>query len=179
MVEIWKDIKNFDYYEISNLGRVRSKKFYSVAACNSKRLIGGKMLRLNVGSWKYFYVSIGLLDQRKKVLVHRIVAENFIDNPYNYPMVNHKDGNKLNNRVDNLEWCTYAMNNLHRCRVLGFGARDKHHNAKLSLEDVRKIKFLSEASMHNTEIASIFNVSRTSISRIVRGKTWHELQLSI
>ena len=72
-----------------------------------------------LNSTRYQQVYIGNGKQRKKYLVHRVVALAFIPNPENKPCVNHKDGNKLNNNAKNLEWCTYSENELHSHRVLG------------------------------------------------------------
>ena len=114
-VEIWKDIKGYEgLYQVSNLGRVKSLNGY-----HRKEII--LKLRNNL----YGYLTIGLSKNNisKRYKVHRLVAETFIPNPNNYEQVNHKDGNKLNNCIDNLEWCnrSYNMkhaydNNLLECR---------------------------------------------------------------
>lgn len=101
MNEIWKTIKGFGNYEISNLGRVKSHKYrHSHIMSNSRRKDG------------YCRVTLCANGIRKNYFVHRLVAEAFIDNPNGYPQVNHKDENKMNNSVDNLEWCEseYNMN---------------------------------------------------------------------
>ena len=105
MDEIWKDIKGYEgLYQVSNLGRVRNIKY--------RRLL------------KYGYVGeynrVTLYSDSKPDyrMVHRLVAESFIDNPNNYPIVNHKDENKSNNVVSNLEWCTMAYNlNYGNCQI--------------------------------------------------------------
>jgi hypothetical protein len=99
MQEIWKDIEGYKgLYQISNLGNVKSfskGKEHLLKPCPT----GG-------------YLSIGLWDGQKKqtVLIHRLVALAFIPNPNGYKEINHKDENKLNNNVDNLEWCTREYN---------------------------------------------------------------------
>ena len=102
MVEIWKDIRDYEnLYQGSNLGRVKSIKF-------------GKERILKTFKNKDGYLQVGLWknNKRKIFLVHRLVAQAFLDNPNNLPEVNHKDENKLNNVVSNLEWCdrTYNVN---------------------------------------------------------------------
>jgi hypothetical protein len=105
MQETWKDIKNYEgLYQISTLGRIKSfprKGTYKNA----------KILKPYKDGGNYYYV-IGLHKngKRKYKAIHRLVAETFIPNPNNYPLVNHKDENKLNNCVDNLEWCTHKYN---------------------------------------------------------------------
>lgn len=99
--EIWKDILGYEgLYQVSNFGRVKSLKFGK-----EKILIPGK-------NKKTGYLQVVLCKENilKTYLVHRLVAEAFIDNPDNLPQVNHKDENKLNNVVSNLEWCDAKYN---------------------------------------------------------------------
>lgn len=108
MKEIWKDIEGYEgLYQVSNLGRVKSFRG-STKFGKPKELILKPSL-INSG---YHVVTLYYGNQKKrKFQVHRLVAETFIDNPEHLPCVNHKDENKLNNCVSNLEWCTYQYNN--------------------------------------------------------------------
>lgn len=102
MVEIWKDIKGYEgLYQVSNLGRIKSLGNLQ----NRKE----KLLKVNIYNG-YCIVYLYKNNKKKSYLCHRLVAEAFIPNPDNLPQVNHKDENKLNNRVDNLEWCTSKYN---------------------------------------------------------------------
>lgn len=108
MEEIWRDIKDYEgLYQISNLGRVRGVFNYR-----------GKnhILKQNIKN-NYYQVGLRKSNSRRWRGVHRLVAETFIPNPDNLPCVNHKDENKLNNKSENLEWCTFSYNNTYGNRI--------------------------------------------------------------
>lgn len=120
-MEIWKDIKNFEkLYQVSNYGNVRSLD--TTINCKGAKGIDthlrkGRILKQTKGSTKYYNVNLSKNGKIKLKRVHRLVAEAFISNPNNYPCINHKDGNKLNNNVENLEWCSYSYNNKEAYRI--------------------------------------------------------------
>lgn len=113
MEEIWKDVKGFEgYYEVSNLGRVRSVDrviFDNVRKCD--RLLKGRILKKRYHTGGYNVVAFCKEHIIVNKFVHRLVAEAFIPNLDNLPLVNHKDEDKTNNCVDNLEWCDAKYNN--------------------------------------------------------------------
>lgn len=113
MEEIWKDIKDYEgYYQISNLGNVRSIE-RTVKRITHSVKISSKLLKLRKTSNDYFNIQLCKDSGCKSKLIHRLVAEAFIPNPENKPEVNHKDGNKANNNVLNLEWNTSKENSQH------------------------------------------------------------------
>lgn len=110
-MEIWKSIKELNgTHEVSNLGRIRSLKF------------GNKVLKTFISSGKYEKIVIFSNKKHYTFRVHRLVAEYFVMNPHDKKVVNHIDGDTLNNRADNLEWCTQKENIHHSKRVTGNGS---------------------------------------------------------
>ena len=104
MQELWKDIKGYEgKYQVSNFGRVKSLNYNNTSQ--------EKILVNSLSNKGYYRVSLSLNNKAKQYNIHRLVAEAFIPNPLNLPFVNHKDKNRTNNMVDNLEWCTIQYNN--------------------------------------------------------------------
>ena len=100
MKEIWKPIKGFESkYEISSKGRIRNIRTSNI-------------LKMTNQYGDYFRIILYDQSKKKSCYIHRLVAEHFIDNPNNYPCINHKDLNKQNNEASNLEWCTYSHNTI-------------------------------------------------------------------
>lgn len=125
------------------------------------------------------------LENKKTKTVHRIVAETFIPNPENKPQVNHIDGNKQNNNVDNLEWVTNKENMDHAVRI-GLRAESdkkislamtgsKNHRAKLTEAEAKQIKDLCETNT-NKQIAELFPVGPTIVSMIRHNKIWKHIK---
>lgn len=110
MTEEWKDIEGYEnIYQVSNMGRIRSVDRYE--NCNgTKRIRKGRILINTLSQYGYKVVCLYKNAKQKQFFVHRLVAMAFIPNPNNYPIINHKDEDKANNYVDNLEWCTIKYN---------------------------------------------------------------------
>jgi hypothetical protein len=168
MEEIWKDVKDFEgLYQVSNLGNVKRLVSKRVLA---ERLIGSSIDR-------YGYVKRVLCKDGKMYFFteHRLVANAFIPNDFNKPTVNHINGIKTDNKLDNLEWCTIKENNDH---AINTGLKNlkgiKHHKCKLTEEQVREIKEIG-FSQTRMSLAKKYGVSRTSILGIIRGKFWKHI----
>lgn len=112
--EVWKDIEDYKgLYQVSNLGRVRSLDRIDALG----RLRKGKVLAYGLSGGGYLQVGLHRDGKVEQKLVHRLVSEAFLPNPDNLPQVNHKDEDKANNQVENLEWCTALYNNTYGTRV--------------------------------------------------------------
>lgn len=116
MTEIWKDIEGFEgKYQISNLGRVKTLRriYFSGVNHSQERIQEEKILSQKVSKNTGYCIVLLYGDRRHYLTVHRLVAEAFLPKILGRDIINHKDGNKQNNRVDNLEWCTYSENTKH------------------------------------------------------------------
>lgn len=126
--------------------------------------VRGQPLKLMSPHDGYLYVHVGA--KHRMQLVHRLVARAFIPNPEDKPQVAHWDGNKSNNRVENLRWATRLENHDDRWRHNAWGT-------KLSKEDVEEIRaLLAAGELRQYEIAAIYGVTPPLISRIFLGKSW-------
>ena len=148
------------FLEVSNFGEVKSH---------------GKIIKGEITSGGYCRVHISHNGVEYKFLVHRLVAEAFIPNPKRLPEVNHKDGNKQNNSVDNLEWCTRSQNTSHAFKT---GLRNyngcKNPHSKLTQSDVETIRRIYVRGKHcennSYGLAKRYNVSPKTIQNVVNGK---------
>lgn len=114
-MEIWKTIDEYDWFEVSNYGNVRSKDRVIVDSRGRIYHKKGQLMKLNVQTgerdhYSQVMVSISYKNKTYRLIVARLVAKAFVDNPDNLPQVNHIDENSLNNHADNLEWCTCKYN---------------------------------------------------------------------
>lgn len=164
--EIWKPLENYEgLYEISNLGRVKALV---------KRGLNRELIRRSFKDVSTGYKTIQFTKNNVPLTlrVHRLVAKAFIPNPDNKPVVNHKDGDKMNCAASNLEWMTYSENTLHsfknglQKKIFG----DKNYITKIKDQDVLKIRELINQGETNKEIAKIYAVNPSQISRIKNGK---------
>ena len=164
---IWKDIPAFSgRYEVSDTGEIRNVKTKLVR-------------KARVNKFGYLQMNFPKNDgsgQSITKAIHRLVAEAFIPNPLNLPEVNHKDGNKLNNAVGNLEWVTVSDNQKHAFLLgLSYVYRGSDHiNAKLTEEDVNEIKIRYKKNVSFQKLADEYGVSPTTIRRVIRGERYTE-----
>jgi len=206
---MFKIVNGFDgLYSVSEKGEIYShpkeSKYVNHNGMILKPINDNGMILKPINDNGYLVVSLHKNKKQTKSLIHRIVAESFLPNPYNLPEVNHIDGNKLNNNVENLEWCTSKYNSVHAQR-LGLNVISEK-NKKVSSENMKKWnnskkgkehclrngrsrRKLSEKQIHDIlhqckvvgksaySICKEYGVSKPTILRIVRGETYKEFQL--
>lgn len=168
-LEYWKIIKNHQNYEISNFGKIRR-------VVSSSGTFVGKILKTKID--KQGYERINLCKNCKKYYksVHSLVLETFVGLCPAGMQCNHKDGNKTNNHIDNLEWVTPSDNQKHAHRLgLKNNKGEKHSQNKLTENNVITIRKLLRLGLKQETISKFFYVHQVTISDIKNNKTWSHL----
>ncbi len=174
--EIWKESLYWEgLYEVSNMGRVRNIQRWVKSKSTGRKFLPVVVKRLQLN--RYGYPVACLRGKPKAVLksVHRMVVETFIGPIPDGMQVNHKDGDKTNNHLDNLEICTNSQNQLHRHRVLGQNNGENHPLSKLKESDVRAIRKLIADGVDDQKVANTYLVHRSTVRYIRIGRTWSRL----
>ncbi|MEO1690729.1 MAG: NUMOD4 domain-containing protein [Cyanobacteria bacterium J06631_6] len=183
--EVFVDIPGYEgYYQVSNYGKVRSLDRVIKEKTGKTQTLKGRVLKLRINPGGYYYIGLGKNGTKATFAIHQLVAQAFIPNPYNKKTVNHLDGNKLNNSVANLEWCTYSENLEHayktglRRAVKSSEVASKNYKRKLTEQQVREIKrLLARGNLTHREIAKKFSVARSTITEIKSGRRWKHLNV--
>ena len=162
METIWKEISGFPDYLVSNKGGIMSIKF------GNKR-----MLKPVLSDKGYYRIEFYKNKQRRRFLVHRLVCIAFLENPLNKATVNHIDGVKTNNNINNLEWAT-SLENIKHAYMTGLAASgEKHHSSKLTEKDVIDIRnAYAKGGVSYGMLARAYKVNHPAISSVIRGETW-------
>ena len=174
--EIWKDIEGYEgLYQVSNLGRVKSLSRI-VNSGNGKMLTKEIILTAAIGNHGYYVVRLSKDNVGKCFTVHSLVANAFLEKKYE---VNHINGIKTDNSLDNLEWTTRAKNARHSYR-LGLKIPingEKCKKSKLKTDDVLDIRNLYRYKKYSqVQIAEIYKVSDRTIFDIVHHKSWKHIK---
>lgn len=148
--EIWKAIPSLPNYEASTYGRVRH--------------IAKEPRKLQENCNGRLYLPVRKNGRFVNIAVHRLIAETFIDNPLNKPEINHIDGNKKNNNVENLEWCTRSENELHKSRVLGIKQIPPINNKPVICNETK------QTFNSITDAAKEMNLNPRHIGEVANGK---------
>ena len=158
MKEIWKDIKDYEgLYQVSNLGRIKRIGKYKNQFTSWE---SNKILTNNIGTDGYYHIMLSKDNKKRMYLVHRIVAKTFIGEQDN-KQVNHIDGNKLNNNINNLEYCSARDNLIH---ALNLGLKKR----KIPLEKYEYIYNENKKGKSYKKLAKEFNVGKTKIYDIIQ-----------
>lgn len=171
--EVWRPVKGYEgLYEVSNFGRVRSlDRTYWDSHNNSFSTKKGRIMKFGIDKGYYCLFIVNREHIKKRVKVHRLVAEAFIDNPFNLPCVNHKNENKLDNRVENLEWCDWSYNARYGTRIERIIETKKNNLSPviqytLNGEYIKRYPSIPEASGQT-------GIDASTIRRICNGSTKH------
>ena len=171
-MEIWKSIDGYEgLYEVSDLGNIKSLE--RLCKSRGKRFRPTKeMIKKQVPNKQgYMLISLSKNSKCKNFSVHRLVAKAFIPNPNNFPQVNHKDENKANNEVSNLEWCTCAYNNSYgsRMKKIACALKGKTINNKAiyCLNKKGKLLYIFNSAI---EASKYFNIDNSGICKAANKK---------
>lgn len=183
-MEKWVDIPGYEnYYQVSNMGRVRSLPRFVPHARNNGRLLKGKVLKPRKNKPGYVFVSLYRNGSGENIQIHQLVMMSFIGYPPEGYCVNHKNGIKTDNSLSNLEYVTYKENQRHRIDILGnHNKGERHGMSKLSPDSVRAIRILKERGKTQEFIAHEINrifgtsIKREAVGKILRGERWGHVQ---
>jgi hypothetical protein len=168
-IEIWKTVENAPAYAVSNFGRVKR-------VCPGTSTQVGKILKPSRDKGGYLWVKLGLGSKEAvyNVMIHRLVALIFLGSGPPGTEINHKDGNKTNNHISNLEWCTRSENIKHAFRsgLKPNKPGEENCQSKLSNEQVRTIRTLMMSGATTRALCNKFGASRWMIERIRHNRTY-------
>lgn len=174
--EVWKDVIGYEgYYQVSNLGKIKSITRFT----SHNRLLKEHLLKPAISKYGYYRVTLSKGNKKINKCIHRLIALVFIENPNNYPEVNHINGIKTDNRVENLEWVTCQQNIQHAFKMgLSFvQGSETHHKAKLTQKQVdyiRKNYKFRDKNFGATALAKKFGITPSTITLITKNKNWRK-----
>lgn len=178
MQEIWKPVPGYEgLYDVSNTGQVRALDRVVRSRWGTDKPIKGGLKAFAKNSQGYHSVHLYKVGKMGRAYVHRLVASVFLPNPQELPQVNHHDGDKSNNAVTNLEWCTGTSNCTHALRTNLYESAKGQQiaSAKLTEAEVREVRELAARGEMHKDIASVFGIGRKAITKIVNHQRWRHV----
>jgi hypothetical protein len=174
--EAWKDVEGYDgIYQVSNKGNIRSLKRYIYHKNGAKHIIEGQLLIPYITKKGYRQIKLWKNNNGIGFKCSRLVAKAFIPNPLNLPEVNHLNASKVDNRVENLEWCTRSHNIKHSFIHGTRKCYGEHHSQSILTDsDVYYIREMKDQKSIN-EFAKMFRVHKATIWSILNNKNWKHL----
>lgn len=177
-MEVWQDIKDYEgYYQVSNVGGVRALERIVAYKGTGPRKRSSKILKMYPDPGGYLNVRLCKGGKTKNLRVHRLVAQAFIDNPNDYPVVNHLNATTNDNRVENLAWCTIQQNNHHTISMGNalhiYGSNN--HLSKINETKAKAIKHLLKTDMKLVDIAYATETSYGIVKSIKSGVAWKHI----
>ena len=170
MREVFEDLKGYeDSYQISEFGRIFSKR-----RLVGNRIIFGREIAQEITKDGYLKVTLCKNGIQKKYYLHRLVALQFLPTKDTSLQVNHKDGNKFNNNVTNLEWCTKEENQNHAVEHNLMQHGEARPSAILKESEVIEI-YKAKGILSSAQLSAKYGVSKNTINRILRGEKWRYL----
>jgi hypothetical protein len=177
--EVWKDIPNYEgYYQISNLGRVISLTRIVLDKNGVAKNIKSKAIKSTLNKYNgYLTIAPCVNSKNKQLYVHRLVLSAFTNNPFNKKFVNHKNGIKTDNRLENLEWVTPSENSIHAVEIgLSKTKGGSNPMAKLTQEHILDIRKRFADGISAYKIAKDLGfISNSAIRLIVLRKRWKHI----
>jgi hypothetical protein len=174
--EVWREMNEFgNEFLVSNMGRIKRKKriWGSGRQFTTIKTIPESIVKQRIISDGYVKTTICYNGVKKSYSVHVLVAKYFIPNPNKFPQVNHKDGDKTNNCLDNLEWCTASQNVIHSARILhpNTYGKAKKDLGKEKADAIRKFKSDNPKASYNF-IAEMFGCSKHQAFNAIKSNTY-------
>lgn len=165
MEEIWKKIEDYGcLYEVSNLGRIRD--------------LHGNIKPMYKQNKGYYCLSLYYNGKTYHPTIHRLVANAFLDKVEGYNQINHIDGDKSNNKAENLEWTNQRLNYNHGMNKFFYSHNEDHYFAKLTNDIVKLIPDFYELGFTRTTLSKILGIHRSSLEAIEKGISYRELGLN-
>lgn len=169
--EVWKEVPEYEeYLLVSDWGNVKTKTRSKTNGVTEK----SKILTQKEKNNRYLEIGIRINSKKKYFLVHRLVAMTFLHRIEGLDFVNHKNCDKKDNRVENLEWCTSSQNSIHAHKNGRCSNEEKHHKAKLTKE---KVLYIRQSNKNDKTLAQELGVSESTIQNVKARKTWKYFDL--